>query len=166
LLLPPTEFAALQEGLTQCARLPDAVLTDRYGPQSLLSSGLLPPALVHANPGCLRPCCSLRRDASVHPLQFDAADLVRDADGAWRVVSDHTGSYRVAGWPGGIARDWQGAEFRFDSPLVAAYERRKRTLHPAFLVAGRYWMRCSSRSGGSCGFHFSPRRNDDLDGNS
>lgn len=97
LLLPPTEFTALREGLTQRARLLDAVLTDLYGPQTLLSSGLLPPVLVYANPGFLRPCCSLGRDASMHRLQFYAADLIRDADGAWRVVSDHTG------WPGGVA---------------------------------------------------------------
>ncbi len=98
LLIPPTEFAALEEGLTQRARLLDAVLADLYGPQSLLSSGLLPPALVFANPGFLRPCRSFGCDASVHRLQFYAADLVRDADGAWRVVSDHTG------WPDGIAQ--------------------------------------------------------------
>jgi len=98
LLLPPSEFAALQDGMSQRARLLDAVLTDLYGPQSLLSSGLLPPALVYANPGFLRPCRSFGRDASAHRLQFYAADVIRDADGAWRVVSDHTG------WPGGIAQ--------------------------------------------------------------
>lgn len=98
LLLRPAEFAALEEGLAQRARLLDAVLTDLYGPQTLLASGLLPPALVYANPGFLRPCRSLGCHAPVHRLQFYAADLIRDADGAWRVVSDHTG------WPEGIAQ--------------------------------------------------------------
>lgn len=98
LLLPSTEFATLEEGLTQRARLLDAVLADLYGRQSLLSSGVLPPALVYANPGFLRPCHSLGCEASVHRLQFYAADLIRDADGAWRVMSDHTG------WPDGIAQ--------------------------------------------------------------
>jgi uncharacterized circularly permuted ATP-grasp superfamily protein/uncharacterized alpha-E superfamily protein len=98
LLLPQTEFAALEQGLSQRARLLNAVLTDLYGPQSLLSSGVLPPALVYANPGFLRPCRSVGCEASVHRLQFYAADLIRDTNGAWCVVSDHTG------WPDGIAQ--------------------------------------------------------------
>lgn len=98
LLVPAVEFAALEEGLTQRARLLDAVLTDLYGPQTLLSAGLLPPALVYANAGFLRPCRGVSGQASAHRLQFYAADLIRDADGAWRVVSDHTG------WPHGIAQ--------------------------------------------------------------
>ncbi len=98
LLLPPTEFTALEEGLTQRARLLDAAMTDLYGPQTLLSSGLLAPALVYANPGFLRPCHSPDGEVPAHRLQFYAADLVRDSDGAWRVVTDHTG------WPDGIAQ--------------------------------------------------------------
>jgi uncharacterized circularly permuted ATP-grasp superfamily protein/uncharacterized alpha-E superfamily protein len=98
LLLSPTEFRTLEEGLTQRARLLDAALTDLYGPQTLLSSGLLAPALVYANPGFLRPCRSSGCEAPAHRLQFYAADLVRDSDGAWQVVTDHTG------WPDGIAQ--------------------------------------------------------------
>jgi uncharacterized circularly permuted ATP-grasp superfamily protein/uncharacterized alpha-E superfamily protein len=98
LLLASSEFTALEEGLVQRARLLDAALTDLYGPQTLLSSGRLAPALVYANPGFLRPCRSPGREAPAHRLQFYAADLVRDGSGAWRVVTDHTG------WPDGIAQ--------------------------------------------------------------
>ena len=99
-LLPQAEFAHLATGLAQRARLLDAVLTDLYGPQRLLAEGRLPPALVYANPGFLRPCHTV--DGNVPPqgaglLQFYAAELVRGPDGAWRVLTDRTG------WPNGLA---------------------------------------------------------------
>ena len=110
-LLPQAEFARLAAGLAQRARLLDAVLADVYGPQRLLAEGVLPPALVYANPGFLRPCHTTRGDdlpgndasrcaasggnAPPEPtdglLQFYAADLVRGPDGEWRVLADRTG---------------------------------------------------------------------------
>ena len=84
------EFAELEAGLAQRATLLSALLDDLYGPQEALAQGLLPPALVFANPGFLRAC-------HTHPalptprLTFYAADLVREPDGCWRVLSDRTG---------------------------------------------------------------------------
>ena len=87
------EFAALEAGLDQRARLLEAVLEDIYGPQKLLAEGLLPPALVFANPTWLRAC----RDAgSGVRLHLYAADLLRGPDGVWRVFADRTGA------PGGL----------------------------------------------------------------
>ena len=48
--LAAREFAALERGLEQRARLLELLLADIYGPQRMLSSGTLPPALLHANP--------------------------------------------------------------------------------------------------------------------
>jgi uncharacterized circularly permuted ATP-grasp superfamily protein/uncharacterized alpha-E superfamily protein len=87
--LAAAEFARLAEGLAQRARLLEAVLDDIYGKQTLLAEGLLPPALVYANPAWLRAC---RDTADGQRLQLYAADLVRGPDGAWRVVSDRTGA--------------------------------------------------------------------------
>lgn len=83
------EWAALEEGLCQRARLLEALLTDIYGPQTMLRDGSLPPALVFANPGFLRSCCT---QPFVHGrfLQHYAADLVRGSDGQWRVLADRT----------------------------------------------------------------------------
>ena len=85
--IPADEFAALAEGLDQRARLLEAVLQDFYGPQHLLAEGVLPPALVYANPGWLRAC---RDTAAGVRLHLYAADLVRGPDGAWRVLADRT----------------------------------------------------------------------------
>jgi uncharacterized circularly permuted ATP-grasp superfamily protein len=84
------EFAALEAGLAQRARLLGLVLADLYGPQSLLSSGALPPALVFPNPAFLRPCRGAAPAGGM--LDFYAADLVRGADGGWRVLTDRTAS--------------------------------------------------------------------------
>ena len=94
--LTATEFAALEDGLSQRARLLDAVLADIYGPQQCLKEGWLPPALVYANPAYLR-ACRVDAPSPTHfgppprMLQTYAADLVRGPDGQWRVQADRTG---------------------------------------------------------------------------
>lgn len=93
--LPAAEFAALEAGLAQRARLLTALLADIYGPQIVAAQGLLPPALVFANPGFLRPC----RFAVHAPLLHSyAADLIRGPDGAWRVLADRTAATIGAGY--------------------------------------------------------------------
>jgi uncharacterized circularly permuted ATP-grasp superfamily protein/uncharacterized alpha-E superfamily protein len=89
--LPQWEFSRIEAGLAQRARLLDAVLADVYGPQSLLADGALPPALVFANPGFLRPCRDVAADRPAELLQFYAADLMRVADGTWHVLADRAG---------------------------------------------------------------------------
>jgi uncharacterized circularly permuted ATP-grasp superfamily protein/uncharacterized alpha-E superfamily protein len=86
--IPAAEFAALEAGLNQRARLLEAVLADIYGPQDLLAEALLPPALVYANPAYLRPCNDTTPGVRLHAY---AADLVRAPDGQWRVIADRTG---------------------------------------------------------------------------
>ena len=49
-LLAVDEFAKLEAGLAQRARLLDKVLADLYGPQQLLRDGFLPARLVLGNP--------------------------------------------------------------------------------------------------------------------
>jgi uncharacterized circularly permuted ATP-grasp superfamily protein/uncharacterized alpha-E superfamily protein len=89
LLIPEGEFAQIETGLAQRARLLETILRDIYGPQSLLADGALPPALVFANPGYLR-ACSVRPEDTTPLMQFYAADLVRGPDGSWHVLADRT----------------------------------------------------------------------------
>ena len=100
-LLSQAEFSRLATGLTQRAWLLDMMLADLYGPQRLLADGVLPPALVFANPGFLRACHSAPDGngptGEAGLLRFYAADLVRGPDGAWRVLADRTD------WPNGLA---------------------------------------------------------------
>src|SRR5271163_1852772 len=53
LLIPPSEWSKVEAGLIQRSRLFNPILADLYGPQRLLREGVLPPALVYANPNFL-----------------------------------------------------------------------------------------------------------------
>jgi uncharacterized circularly permuted ATP-grasp superfamily protein/uncharacterized alpha-E superfamily protein len=97
ILISPTEWRELEAGLIQRARLLNWILADLYGAQKLLRGGHLPPAVVFANPGFLRPChgLSMPDDAWLHLL---AVDLARSADGQWWVLSDRTQAPSGAGY--------------------------------------------------------------------
>jgi uncharacterized circularly permuted ATP-grasp superfamily protein/uncharacterized alpha-E superfamily protein len=85
------EWAALEAGLVQRAGLLEKILVDVYGPQDLIKSGGLPPALVFANPNFLRPCHGIQ-PAGGRFLAYYAADLYRGADGRFRVYRDYAAS--------------------------------------------------------------------------
>jgi uncharacterized circularly permuted ATP-grasp superfamily protein/uncharacterized alpha-E superfamily protein len=87
LLLSAAEFDALQAGLVQRARLLELILADLYGPQRLLHDGLLPPGLIFAHPGFLRPCHGVGPPGGRH-LHLYAANLGRSADGQFWVLGD------------------------------------------------------------------------------
>jgi uncharacterized circularly permuted ATP-grasp superfamily protein/uncharacterized alpha-E superfamily protein len=89
-LLTSSEFSFLEAGIKQRAGLLNAVLEDLYGPQTMLRSGLLPPALVLGAPNFLRPLHT-RAPLPVQRLGLFAADLVRGPDGSFAVLRDHTG---------------------------------------------------------------------------
>ncbi len=50
LVIAPEEWERLATALAQRVQVLNALLTDVYGPQTLLSAGLLPPELVFAHP--------------------------------------------------------------------------------------------------------------------
>ncbi|WP_297367225.1 circularly permuted type 2 ATP-grasp protein [Acidocella sp.] len=88
--LTATEFATLEAGLKQRARLLSATLEDLYGPQTLLRGGHLPPALVLGDKHFLRPMHT--RGPLPRPrLSLYAADVVRTPEGGFALLADHTG---------------------------------------------------------------------------
>jgi uncharacterized circularly permuted ATP-grasp superfamily protein/uncharacterized alpha-E superfamily protein len=89
LIISAGEWAKLEAGLIQRTRLLNRVLADMYGPQQLLRDGLLPPALLHANPGFLRCCHGMRPPRDLF-LTMHAVDLTRAPDGNWWVLSERT----------------------------------------------------------------------------
>jgi len=89
LLIPPEEWRVIEGGLIQRTKLFNLILADFYGPQRLLRDGLLPPALVFANPGFLRACHGLRVPQEIY-LHLHAVDLARSPDGQWWALADRT----------------------------------------------------------------------------
>jgi len=100
LVIPPGEWTIIADGLRQRMRLLEAVLSDIYGPQTLLTSGLIPPDLVHANEGYFRSAWQVS-PAGGRMLWAAGCDLVRGPDGLWRVLADHTGA------PGGLGQVYE-----------------------------------------------------------
>ncbi|WP_211444966.1 circularly permuted type 2 ATP-grasp protein [Collimonas humicola] len=96
-IISAEEWQTLSAAVTQRAKLLNAVLADLYGPQSLLSEGLLPPALVFGQHGYLWPCRGIEPPGGVH-LHLYAIDLARSPDGHWWVISDRTQGPSGAGY--------------------------------------------------------------------
>src|SRR5438552_503312 len=97
LLIPPVEWGQIQAGLAQRARLFNLILADLYGPQRLLHGGLLPPALIFANPNFLRPCRNMPVPGQIY-LHLHGVDLARAPGGQWWVLSDRTEAPSGAGY--------------------------------------------------------------------
>src|SRR3984893_10760844 len=97
LVIPAAEWAQLETGLIQRARLLNGILADLYGPQQLLHGGHIPPALVFANPAFWRPCHGVPVSGNTY-LHLLAVDLARSADGQWWVLSDRTQAPSGAGY--------------------------------------------------------------------
>ena len=97
LLIGAEEWRRLEAGLIQRAHLLNLILTDLYGPQRLLRDGLIPPALVFANPAFLRPCHGLRTPRGIY-LHLLGADVARSPDGQWWVLADRSQAPSGAGY--------------------------------------------------------------------
>ena len=97
LLVSPSDWAHVSAGLLQRIRLIDAVLADIYGPQQLLSEGLIPPDLVHSSPAFLHYARGVQPVGGRHVVTT-GCDLVRSATGQWTVLRDHTST------PGGLGQ--------------------------------------------------------------
>lgn len=89
LLIGPQEWAHIERGVRQRARLLDATLSDIYGDQRLMRDGLLPPHLVYAHPQYLRPMHGMKPVGGTW-LHLLALDLARGPDGHWWVVGHRT----------------------------------------------------------------------------
>jgi uncharacterized circularly permuted ATP-grasp superfamily protein/uncharacterized alpha-E superfamily protein len=97
LLIGPDDFARVERGLTQRARLVDMMLADLYGPQALVAEGALPPDLVFGHPWFLRACHGIPV-AGGRRLYLYAADIGRAQDGSYVVLRDRCQAPSGAGY--------------------------------------------------------------------
>ncbi|WP_434608046.1 circularly permuted type 2 ATP-grasp protein [Pseudomonas sp. R1-7] len=91
------EWKLLSAGIAQRARLLNAVLADLYGPQRLISEGLLPAELVFGHNNFLWPCQGITPPDG-NFLHLYAVDLARTPDGRWWVTADRTQAPSGAGY--------------------------------------------------------------------
>ena len=85
-LISAEDWARIETGVVQRARLMEGVLADIYGPQTLLRDALLPASMVFAHPHYLRPAHGLWQ-AGRAQLHIAAFDLKRRPDGSFSVLS-------------------------------------------------------------------------------
>ncbi len=97
MLVSSDEWAWVEKAVGQRAMLLDRMLADFYGEGRLVREGQLPPEVLFANPGFLRPCRGLPipQDCRLHVY---AADLARSPDGQWWVLGDRTQAPSGAGY--------------------------------------------------------------------
>lgn len=96
-LYTSSEWTELETGLAQRAELLSELLRDFYGERKSLRRGLVPPELVYAHRGYLRPCVGLY-GGTVPPLHLYAADIVRGRNGSPLVLADRTQAPSGAGY--------------------------------------------------------------------
>jgi len=97
MLFGPEEWQRLADGLTQRARLFDAILFDIYGPQRTLHEGILPHELIFSHPNFLRPMHGVQTPGS-RWMHLYAADICRGPDGNLWVMGDRTQAPSGAGY--------------------------------------------------------------------
>jgi uncharacterized circularly permuted ATP-grasp superfamily protein/uncharacterized alpha-E superfamily protein len=88
-ILSEADWQHVEQGLIQRAELMDSILRDLYGDQTLIRDGWLPPEMIHAHHGFLRPCCGMSVPGPRQLILY-AADLARGPDGRMWVVNDRT----------------------------------------------------------------------------
>ena len=97
LVISAQDWTKLETGIVQRARLANALLDDIYGPRALITEGTLPPHVIAGHPRFLRPLAGVVPAGGVR-MHFYAADLGRQADGSWVVLSERADAPSGAGY--------------------------------------------------------------------
>ena len=87
LIIPAAEWRGVERGMKQRAYVLNKLLEDLYGERMLLKKGIIPPELIYAHPGFLRPCDKIKLPGE-HQLTMYSADLSRGPDGKVWVIKD------------------------------------------------------------------------------
>lgn len=96
-ILSETDWQFISSGLIQRAELLNLILKDLYGNKRLIKEGLIPPEVIFAHAGFLRPCNDLTSQMD-NPLFMYAVDLGRDSCGQFWVLSDRSQAPSGAGF--------------------------------------------------------------------
>ncbi|VTS04406.1 circularly permuted type 2 ATP-grasp protein [Tuwongella immobilis] len=97
LMISAADWRTIEQAVQQRATLLNLILADLLGPQTLIHERLLPPELVFAHSGFLRPCHGHANAPSVY-LNLYAAEVVRSPEGQWWIMGDRTQSPSGAGY--------------------------------------------------------------------
>jgi uncharacterized circularly permuted ATP-grasp superfamily protein len=128
-ILPAEEWRVIKRGLAQRVRALNAFLEDVYHEQEIVREGIVPWRLVLTRSGFARAAHRIRPPGGVW-CHVSGCDLVRDADGRWKVLEDNVRT------PSGISYVLENriAMSRLLPELFAGYEVRPVSQYPALLL--------------------------------
>lgn len=89
MLIGPGDWAHIEKGVLQRAKLLNGIMCDLYGERDLLKRAMLPSALVQGHPGYLRAMQGVKPPGDTW-LNIVAFDLAHGPDGQWWVVGQRT----------------------------------------------------------------------------
>ena len=87
-VLPADEWTLIKRGLAQRIRALNAFVDDVYHAHEIIRAGIVPWSLVVSRPSFARPVHGVRPPRGVY-CHVSGCDLVRGADGGWRVLEDN-----------------------------------------------------------------------------
>lgn len=96
-ILAAEDWAALERGVLQRARLAEAALADIYGPQRMIAERLLPPGIVFGSQAFAAHCAGWATPPKNWLFVYEA-DVARTAEGRWVMLSDRLDTPLGDGW--------------------------------------------------------------------
>ena len=87
-IIPADEWTQIKRGLAQRIRALNHFVDDVYHAREIIHDGKVPWQLVVSRPAFARAAHGIRPPGGVY-CHVSGCDLVRDADGAWKVLEDN-----------------------------------------------------------------------------
>jgi len=87
-VIDQAEWLTVEAGIKQRVRALEAFLADIYGPQNAVRDGVIPARLVTSSNHFHREAAGIEPANGVR-IQVSGIDLIRDEQGAWRVLEDN-----------------------------------------------------------------------------
>jgi len=127
-IIPAAEWTTIKRGLAQRIRALNQFVDDVYHAREIVHDGVVPWELVCSRPAFARAAHGIRPPGGVY-CHVSGCDLVRDADGAWKVLEDNVRT------PSGISYVLENrvAMTRLLPGLFASYGVRPVDHYPALL---------------------------------
>ena len=127
-VIPADEWRHIKRGVAQRVRALNCFIDDLYHDRQIVASGVVPWSLVVSRDGFSRPAQGISPPGGVY-CHVTGSDLVRDADGTWKVLEDNVRT------PSGISYviENRAAMTRLLPQLFAGYRVRPVDHYPALL---------------------------------
>jgi uncharacterized circularly permuted ATP-grasp superfamily protein len=129
-IIPAAEWTVIKRGLAQRLRALNSFIDDVYHGREIVREGIVPWELVLGSPQFRRAVHGIRPPGGIY-CHVSGCDLVRDADGTWRVLEDNCRT------PSGISYVLENrlAMTRLAPELFAGYRVRPVDHYPQLLLS-------------------------------